>query len=584
MLIDKHSDILRSIITHFGSASDIATALTFRLPQVQQFFIDKKVDPPAGVHILAAVQVLINVQQGSNFLKAEDVERTHDVYVVPQSADPTLARHIRVDRSTEEIEYFPADRVAQMVAPAEIGRPGMTSFVGDLFQLLDFAAPTLRPYGEAAQFHNSKVAPGYSYAGLVMFCSLHGAVLAVRGTSTENISDTHAAVVGKLSAMPIAQYLEMQTSFYVHACELVRKGPGYLLHETKPVRQIGHTTVENKPFFQAYPEIPAAQRPLYLYREGNWRITLPTVLATEQALKQLSVDRSWRGEDKGRYSALTRAHAAGGHLSSDRYEVCSALSLVVPLLKQGIAVLLELKSIAHVPLFDAALRALPEKLDIGKVRYKATAAQLQNTFGSKYADFLCDPVVKYHTVSVSSNSLPTMATNENADDKWLSLFPAWLPSGDYTVVTKVPPKAADTYNVFYFNSAHTFDFVVSTRASVSVSVREASLMGGKVVLEMKENPLIKVDRTALLQRQYADNRRKLSYFTEFKGPKYDPRMNLWLPIPVVSKAKRNMLVPELVTAEGEMDVSTFDYAAAPPPPGGAAAPAGDPGIVPLAMF
>lgn len=565
--VRQNLEIVREILTSYGTIEKASSALTFRQQEIRAYYDKRNLRFPELGALLSVLMTLSDEKKRFNFQTAEEVATTHKVYVVPKTEGSRVAAHLRVDRVTETREVAPADRVAQMTAPFEKSKPGITKFVGDMVNLFDFSRPTMIPYGEASQFENSRVAPGYNYASLVMFASLHGHKLMVGKAASENVSQLHSALVQKLSQMSDVEYLELQSAFYVLACKLPAQSNSYLLRQEAPIRYVGHVQVEGKGYFEANPTFPREMRNGMLHRESQWKITLPEVLNTKQAIRQLTIDRGWRGEDKGRYSYLSRSHATGGDLPLERVEVCNALSLVLPWLRRGKHVHLKLKSVATIPLFQASLAGRELDNDQWGISYEATASQLQEYFKADYVKFLAPTGKEYLTVDMTSGRMPSFTKTEDIDEKWAGLFPAGLPKAPYIAVTKVPPSVADKYNVFYFNSAHAFDFVVSSMDQLIVASAPVEILPGEVRTGYQEEVRQRQSSADILNRQYADNRRKLSYYLEFEGPRYDPKMNLWIPDPKVIKSKKDLLVPELTMGANYLPVASFgDGAPAPAPP------------------
>lgn len=583
--VRENLSVVREILTAYGTVEKAASSLTCRQQELRKYYEAKNLRFPAPAALLSVMMSLSDEKQRYNFRTAEQVAVTHQVYVVPTEENPKVAAHLRVDRASQVQEIVPADRVAQMTAPFEKQKPGITKFVGDLINLFDFSGPVLRPYGESSQFDNSRVAPGYNYASLVLFAQTYGPKLVVGKAAAESMSQLHAALVQRLSYMVDYEYLDLQSNFYVLACKLTPQGPGYALRADAPIRQVGHAISEGVPYFRFNPAIPSASRSALLYRQSQWQVNLPLVPDTKRALKQLTIDRSWRGEDKGRYSGLTRTHATGGDLPIDRMEVCSALSLVLPLLHQGKNVHLQLKSVAHIQDFEDALCQYQFDNDTWSVTYDASPSQLQEIFGSQYADYLRPDHPDYTTVSMVSGRMPSFSKTEDVDQKWSSLFPASIPQAPYIVVTKVPPVVADEYNVFYFNSAHAFDFAVSSEPTLSVAIMTVDVLPHVVRTKYAEEVRPRLTTADMLKAQYVDNRRKLSFYLEMGGPRYDPRMNLWIPEPKVVKAKKDLLVPDLV--QGAQLVPPIDFSADAPPVlavAHAAPPALDPNVLAVDNF
>lgn len=277
----------------------------------------------------------------------------------------------------------------------------------------------------------------------------------------------------------------------------------------------------------------------------------------------------------------------GGDLPADRAEVCSALSLALPLLKRGKKVHIKLKSTALIPLFHSAVLQYDLQGSSWGISYDATPAQLQECFGAKYSDYLAPVTGEYITVDMVSGRMPSFTKTEDIDEKWASLFPAGLPKAPYIAIAKVPPSVAKDYNVFYFNSAHAFDFAVSSEPTILVAQAEVEVLPAEVRLKYSEEERTKLTSHLMLQRQYADDRRKLSYYLEFEGPRYDPRMNLWIPEPKLVKSQQDLLVPELVQGASYLTVASFGQAVSAPAPAPAQAVvlAPPPEVhIPLGMF
>lgn len=586
--VRQNIEVVREILTAYGTVEKAGSALTFRRQELRSYYDKRNLRFPEPGALLSVLVTLSDEKKQMNFRTAEETASTHAVYVVPKVEGSTVAAHLRVDRVTGAKEIVSADRVAQMTAPFEKAKPGITKFVGDLVNLFDFSGAVLTPYGESTQFDNSRVAPGYNYASLTMFAAMHGYKLMVGKAASENVGQLHAALVQKLSQMPDVDYLDLQTTFYVLACKLTPSRDSFLLREEAPIRYVGNVKVDGQGYFEANPSVPPQIRNGLLHREKQWQILLPQVLNTKQALRQLTLDRGWRGEDKGRYSGLTRTHATGGDLPSDRVEVNCALSLVLPLVHRGKVVHLKLKSVAMIPQFEAAISKHTIDNDEWGVTYEATPSQLQEVFGADYVDYMCPTDGVYTTVDMTSGRMPSFSKTEDVDEKWASLFPASLPRSPYIAITKVPPSVAGEYNVFYFNSAHAFDFAVSSEPDLYIGLATVEELPTEIRTKYSEEVRPRLTMLQMLQKQYADNRRKLSFYLEMEGPRYDPRMNLWIPDPKVVKAKRDLLIPELSLGSSFLSLPNFEGGVALPraaAPVVVPAPAPPPQVyVPLADF
>lgn len=467
--------------------------------------------------------------------------------------------HYKVSRQTKKIHVEPADTISKMVGPTEALRPGFTRFVGQLVSLYDFSGPTVTLWSSSGGYDAVQPLP-YPYLAVAGFIVANKDKLHVPPPKETSPLNVIRAVIDRVSRMPLEEYLELSTSFYM---QMMEWGDCPQLRQQYPLDQIGKTTIDGAPFFK-HPQAKGLRRErlsFYLYQNGPWGVKARPPTELKVAVEGLQKSRSHRRENNKGYSGATVGHEEGGQLSPLRVEVTRTLGLILPLLEKGKKIQLKTTTTEVAQNVHAQLvKEYPSY--VGLIKYLMTAAEAVKVF--TLSDFK-EHAIEQRTpdvmfVNMLGIPLPTAAKSEDLEKVWKAYLVAVLPEPPYTVYTKVCTGIPETYKVFKFGSSHAFDFIISTEEVVEVAGKVVVRDSQKLKAETRSLQRI-TNSKELLVEQFRDDRRKLEMYASVlryaRTPSY---LNLWtLPEKFSKKAMKRVLIDVTVHGDTPVKMLSFEY-------------------------
>lgn len=441
---------------------------------------------------------------------------------------------IEIKRDTQEYKVVDPAPIVQYVREDRVS--GHRKFFGDLITTIKFENGIVSPLATAVDFARAAPCPLFDYKGIENFCQ--GAHTVLRAAETVKMSSPDKArhLASVLNEMPIETFLNLQAMFYIQVMRVKSDEQGFILMESSPLR----LTFSVREDAMKYPSIGLDKRSC-IFRESQVKIT-PTFPKDDLvALRQLMEHRTYRGEDLERLSVLTKSWNEGGLPPKVQVQVCSALSVIVPL-----ATKFTEKEIYIRPTSKALVPHLEHALGLYNVAHtyhlssREALAVRQLIENISYVEKVPEDCVY---VDLCSMEIPTVAKGQDLKAKWLALHQEMTPKTKIWVAfRKILPSLMGSCSTYFFQMTHSHAFdVIETNQDTLDRIR------GEVVYSREDRkfnvktvvyPATKLTPDILLNLQFEENRKKTSILQGTWKYRVDETLNLW-ELPIVF-TKRDM--------------------------------------------